>query len=193
MTQIQAVAFDLDGTLVDTSDAHGEAYRLAFADYGIQVSGSAFSSHAGKHHTEIIRLLAGDLAGSIDAAAIHERKTEYYEQVAADLGKPLPLLFLLSVLSISTPIALVTSATRQTAEATLSTHGGLGRFHVVVAADDVRRHKPDPEPYFLAAELLSVTPSELLVFEDSTPGMAAARKAGCPVIQLLHIPDTQTE
>ena len=55
----EAVAFDLDGTLVDTAPAHGEAYRLAFSEFGIEIDAGDFAAHVGLHHSEIIRLLAG--------------------------------------------------------------------------------------------------------------------------------------
>jgi len=57
---------------------------------------------------------------------------------------------------------------------------------VVVSQDDVTRGKPDPEPYLRAAELLSVLPDELLVFEDTDVGVASARAAGAYVVGLTR-------
>jgi hypothetical protein len=53
---------------------------------------------------------------------------------------------------------------------------------VVVCGNDVRRGKPDPEPYLLAARRLGVDPARCLVLEDSVAGIAAAEAAGCFVV-----------
>jgi mannitol-1-/sugar-/sorbitol-6-phosphatase len=53
---------------------------------------------------------------------------------------------------------------------------------VLVTADDVRRGKPDPEPYLLGAQRVGVDPARCLVVEDAPAGLAAARAAGMPAI-----------
>jgi HAD superfamily hydrolase (TIGR01509 family) len=62
---------------------------------------------------------------------------------------------------------------------------GLGeRFGAVVSGDEVRRPKPDPEVYLIAAARLGVGPGECLVFEDTANGIAAARAAGMRAVGL---------
>jgi beta-phosphoglucomutase-like phosphatase (HAD superfamily) len=56
------------------------------------------------------------------------------------------------------------------------------RFPVVVTADDVTAHKPDPQPYRLAARLLGADPGRCVALEDSPNGVASATAAGCLVI-----------
>ena len=85
--------------------------------------------------------------------------------------------------------ALVTSSQREFAEAVLASTGL--RFPVVVTGDDVTAHKPDPQPYLLAARLLGVDPGRCVALEDSPNGVASATAAGCLVIavpSLLPIP-----
>jgi HAD superfamily hydrolase (TIGR01509 family) len=76
--------------------------------------------------------------------------------------------------------ALVTSSQRAFAEAVLASTGL--RFPVVVTGDDVTAHKPDPQPYLLAARLLGVDPGRCVALEDSPNGVASATAAGCLVI-----------
>ena len=58
------------------------------------------------------------------------------------------------------------------------------RFAVVISHDDVARPKPDPQPYQMAAAALGVAPENLLVVEDSPPGVLAAVEAGCRTLIL---------
>jgi sugar-phosphatase len=78
--------------------------------------------------------------------------------------------------------AVVTSATRRLAEARLDAVGILPK--TLVAADDVTRGKPDPEPYLLAARTLGVDPARCVVFEDAPAGLAAGRAAGMTTVAL---------
>ncbi|MET7455407.1 HAD family hydrolase [Streptomyces sp. NPDC005574] len=78
--------------------------------------------------------------------------------------------------------AVVTSATRRLAEARLAAVGILPK--TLVAADDVTRGKPDPEPYLLAARALGVDPARCVVFEDAPAGLRAGRAAGMATVAL---------
>ncbi len=78
------------------------------------------------------------------------------------------------------PVGLVTSSQRSFMRAVLDTIGL--EFDITVCAQDVTATKPDPEPYQLAAKLLSVQPADCVVLEDSPNGVAAGEAAGCPVV-----------
>ena len=93
------------------------------------------------------------------------------------------------VAAAGVPHALVTGSQRPFTEAVLASTGF--RFPVVVTGDDVTRTKPDPEPYLLAAKLLTAAPANSVALEDSPNGVASATTAGCRVIavpSLLPIP-----
>ncbi|MFC7841471.1 HAD-IA family hydrolase [Streptomyces sp. NPDC057382] len=78
--------------------------------------------------------------------------------------------------------AVVTSATRRLAEARLDAVGILPK--TLVAADDITRGKPDPEPYLLAARALGVDPARCVVLEDAPAGLASGRAAGMTTVAL---------
>lgn len=78
--------------------------------------------------------------------------------------------------------AVVTSATRRLAEARLD-EAGI-RTKTLIAADDISRGKPDPEPFLLAAERLGVDPARCVVFEDAPAGLTAGRAAGMVTVAL---------
>src|SRR5947207_2654032 len=109
--------------------------------------------------------------------------------LVADRGVPLmagaaELLATLAAAEI--PQALVTSAQRRIMDAVLASTGLA--FGVTVCAEDVRRSKPDPEPYLRAAALLGEAPGECVVLEDSPRGIASAQAAGCPVVAVPSMP-----
>jgi HAD superfamily hydrolase (TIGR01509 family) len=85
------------------------------------------------------------------------------------------------------PLGIASGALRREIEAILQASGLRDAFAAVVGADDVSRGKPDPEPYLkalarLRARAPQLGPADCLVFEDSVPGILAARAAGMKVI-----------
>jgi HAD superfamily hydrolase (TIGR01509 family) len=84
------------------------------------------------------------------------------------------------------PCALVTASSRAIMDAVLKVTGLS--FGVTVCGEDVRRPKPDPEPYLLAAARLGAPAAGCVVLEDSPTGIAAAQAAGCPVIAVPSVP-----
>jgi HAD superfamily hydrolase (TIGR01509 family) len=125
-----------------------------------------------------------DLPSALPSAEAVERwMTEgMLERVAAGrvMVRPGARELLAEVAAAGIAHALVTSSQRPFAEAVLASTGL--RFPVVVTGDDVTAHKPDPQPYLLAARLLGVDPGRCVALEDSPNGVASATAAGCLVI-----------
>ena len=84
------------------------------------------------------------------------------------------------------PVGVVSSAAREEIEPVLAAAGLDDVFHVVVSAEDVTHGKPHPEAYERAARLLGVPAVEILAFEDSEAGVAAAKAAGMRVAALTR-------
>jgi HAD superfamily hydrolase (TIGR01509 family) len=151
---LSAVVFDLDGTLVDTRPAVAAAHAASLAA------------------VPPLDQLLGRAQRGADADAYHRRLAELTHALrpypgVAELLEQLPL-----------PAAVVTGASRESAELVLAATGLRGRFDVVVTADDVRRPKPDPEGLRLACERLGVEPAEVAYVGDLPGDAAAARACG---------------
>jgi HAD superfamily hydrolase (TIGR01509 family) len=180
---VDALLFDLDGTLVDTRAANYAAYAAALAEIGVAIGEDEFNRLAdGRNWRSFLPQILGAAGGR--AAEVAARKAELYPAL---IDQPRPNSELIALARAAkgwVPTAVVTTASAGAAGAVLRACGLGDLFDLVICGDDVTRHKPDPEPYILAAERLGVTPDRCLAFEDSDAGAASAAAAGVMVIRI---------
>jgi sugar-phosphatase len=180
------VLFDLDGTLVDSEPLVGRSVQELLRDEGIEARPPI--RLAGRGWTSIAAELTERhpaLAGSSSIADALEARFRQLWETAPPLLIPGAREALESA-ALHLATAVVTSARRRSVDVVFAT-GALGpRPRVVVSAEDVQRFKPDPQCFLLAAWRLGVVPSACLVFEDSVPGLTAARAAGMRVVAVIH-------
>jgi sugar-phosphatase len=172
----QALVFDMDGTLVDSSGLITTLWRKWAERHGIDAAAVVRAS-AGRRAIETVRMFAPP---DVDAAAEVSRLFADAEEATDGLRAVPGAIELLRSLP-EDRWAVVTSADRNLAERWLR-GTGLPLPKRLVTADDVMRGKPDPEGYQLAARLLGVQPEEVIVFEDSPAGLSAATAAGARVV-----------
>ena len=180
---IQAVLWDMDGTLVDT-----EPYWIS-AEYRLVES---FGGTWSREHAEALvgnpLLVSADYIrrhGGVDlpSEAIVDR---LLEEVIADTRRhtswrPGVLRLLGELRAAAVPCAMVTMSYASLADA-IADQTPAGTFATLVTGDQLTRGKPDPEAYLTAAERLGVDPRRCIAIEDSPTGVAAAEAAGCVVI-----------
>lgn len=180
----RAIIFDLDGVLVDSGAWHRASWRALLDELGVPVPAEFWRRTIGRPAEEAVgRLLGRPLSGA-EARDLSRRKHAHYVRLS---GAGLPAIpgapdFVDEVSRAGVPRGVATSARRADATRLLGELGLLGRFSVIVTAEDVAHGKPDPEVYLLAARGLEMSPAECLVFEDSPVGIEAARRAGMRVI-----------
>jgi HAD superfamily hydrolase (TIGR01509 family) len=179
-----AVLFDMDGTLVDSEKVWDVAINELAAHAGGTLSDRARRAMVGSSMDTSMRILHDDLAmpwrdAAADAVWLSARVHELF---AAGLDwRPGAMELLAAVRAAGLPTALVTSTSRKLVEVALDTLGRAS-FDVVVCGDEVRRTKPDPDPYLTAARLLGVPIDECVAVEDSPAGVASAHAAGAAVL-----------
>ncbi|MFI8852825.1 HAD-IA family hydrolase [Streptomyces sp. 891-h] len=171
--------FDNDGTLLSSMDSVLKCWTQWAREYGISAEDFAAVELHGRPAAEIV----GDLlpAELIPEALARIERLEV-EDVPRGGVVPLPGTAELLASLPKGSWAVVTSATRELAEARLRAVGI--EAPLVVAADDITRGKPDPEPYLLAAEKLGADPAGCVVFEDAPAGLEAGRRAGMRTVGL---------
>ncbi|MFI0258208.1 HAD-IA family hydrolase [Streptomyces sp. NPDC017056] len=173
-----ALLFDNDGTLVSSIESVRRCWTRWAEEYGITAEEFARVELHG-------RLAADIVADLLPAARVPEALARIEQLEVEDVaGGVVALPGTLALLAQVPPErwAVVTSATRRLAEARLA-EVGIHPKHLI-AADDVTRGKPDPEPFLLAARRLGVDPARCVVFEDAPAGLAAGRAAGMTTVAL---------
>ncbi len=181
-----ALIFDLDGTLADSNPAHLEAWTRACKAFGIEYPRDKFYYFAGLSSLKIAEeiLEAYGKKKEISPDELSARKETEFDSLQ-EMVKPIePVLQIVRYFYGKLPMAVGTGRLKASTFKTLD-HLGLTRyFDVVIAADDVKHHKPEPETFLLCARKMNVRPEECLVFEDAERGLEAARKAGMEVIDV---------
>lgn len=175
----RVLLFDNDGTLVSTLESVERCWTRWAAEYGLTAEAFAAIELHGRTAAEIAADLLPPAAVPGAVARIEQLEIE-----DVPLGGVRLLPGTKDVLAAlpSGRWAVVTSATRSLARARLEAVGILPG--VLVAADDVTRGKPDPEPYLRAARLLGADPADCVVFEDAPAGLRAGRAAGMATVAL---------
>ncbi len=173
-----AVAFDLDGTLIDTEPTLLEAQHRTLAAFGIcELAPDHPRTFAMGMVPGVTRLC--EFYGLAYRRALEVFKPTW-NHLAATEPTPTPgaraLLGRFSAAGL--PMALVTSADRGHARNSLAALGLRKAFECVVDAETVSRLKPSPEPYVTAAERLGVEPADVVGIEDSGSGVASVLAAG---------------
>ncbi|MEU0208923.1 HAD family hydrolase [Streptomyces canus] len=175
----EALLFDNDGTLVSSLESVHRCWTRWAEEFGITAEQFARVELHGRPAVEIAAdLLPADVVPQA-LARIEQLEVEDVPNGGVHL-LPGTRVFLDAL--PADRWAVVTSATRRLAEARLEAVGILPK--TLVAADDVTRGKPDPEPYLLAARELGVDPARCVVFEDAPAGLRAGRAAGMTTVAL---------
>jgi phosphoglycolate phosphatase len=186
--EVSAIAFDLDGTLVDTlPDLHAAANRM-LGDVGRPtVAVDTVRGFVGEGIDRLVkRLLTGAVDGEPEAGLYQRARTLFREHYAANLtGASLPYPGVEAALDrmrgLGLKIACVTNKADAFTRPLLEALGLMPRLDLVVSGDTLARRKPDPLPLQHCAAVFGTRVERLLMVGDSKTDIAAARAAGCAV------------
>lgn len=183
----KAVLWDLDGTIIDSSDAHWLAWRETFADEGREITHEEFVADFGKRNDTILRGHFGPLSDeSVERIALAKEEC-YRALVRAGRVVVLPGAreWLERLRDDGWRQALATSAPRGNVDAIFDVLGIANLFDVVISSEEVAHGKPEPDVFLGAAERLAVQPISCIVVEDAPAGVEAGRRAGMRTVGVL--------
>jgi HAD superfamily hydrolase (TIGR01509 family) len=197
MKDIRHILFDNDGTLVDTEILAVQAFIDALAAQGHHFDLAYFCTRFTGHlERDIMAILARDHGVPPPEPSFFEAlRDEHHRRFEAELKAIVGMDTVLSQLKPSK--SMVSNASARHVTYCLN-KTGLGQYidGPIFSAEQVVRPKPDPDVYLYALEQLGATPHEVIVVEDSIPGVTAAKNAGLVVVGFLgaaHIGDGHAE
>jgi HAD superfamily hydrolase (TIGR01509 family) len=194
---LEAVLFDMDGTLVETEQYWGEAMFALARDLGGTMSESARESTVGTSMRVAMGILYADLGVARSDAELQadvrwvEDRTAALMTAGGIAWRPGARELLTAVRAAGIRTALVTTTPRPLAALVLqriTDDLGTDPFDTTVCGDEAPARKPDPAPYLAAMAALDVAAAGCLVIEDSYVGVTAGLAAGAAV---LGVPSLQ--
>jgi HAD superfamily hydrolase (TIGR01509 family) len=202
MTALQAIIFDMDGTLADTEELHRQAFNRAFSEFdcGWQWSRDEYRGLLAvsggreriRQYLERRRVPGGAAQLSELAASMHRRKSALYRELLAGTGIRLRCGVARLIHEAGTRgvrLGVATSSSRSNLETLLRAtlgNGSIAAFHAVVTCDVVEEKKPSPAVYERAVSELGASPSRCVAVEDTRNGNLAALAAGLKTVITTH-------
>ncbi|MEK6704046.1 MAG: HAD family phosphatase [Planctomycetota bacterium] len=178
------VIFDMDGVLVMTETAHWRSWQAAGASRGVTIDHPTFLSCFGRVNPDCIRILFGPDVSPADSLQIaDEKEAAFRDLIRADVPLAPGLLSLLDTLRAKF-VRLGVGSSAPPANIDLVLDAGRIRHYFDAVADgsEVKRGKPAPDVFLLAASKMGVQPARCSVIEDAPAGIEAAVAAGMRAI-----------
>jgi beta-phosphoglucomutase family hydrolase len=184
---LQALVFDMDGTLVDNMRHHEQAWIEFFKRRGRSIDPPTFFAQtAGRHNREIMLDWVSPTLTPQDIANLAEEKEALYRSLYAPQRKAVTGFdaFAAQARAAGLKLAVATSAPPANVAFILDALNLRRYFDVVVDATSVKRGKPHPDIYLAAAQQLGVQAAQCMAFEDAPAGVESALAAGMQCVVL---------
>jgi len=179
--EAKALIFDLDGTLSDSLPVHLATWNIIGNKYGFTFDPNILHEMTGRPTIEFAVRVVEQYGLSEKPETLVKMKQESFWEMA-HLLKPIDeLVSIVKTYHGKIPMSIGTGASRKSAEVQLKELNLTKYFDAVISADDVTKHKPEPETFLECARLMGVEPQFCQVFEDGVLGIEAAKKGGMMV------------
>lgn len=190
---LRALVFDFDGLIADTETPEFESWSEEFRAHGVELALEDWIKcvGSGPEAWDVVDHLQ-ELSGiNVDRLAVHKRRSERFQQLAATMTVMPGVMSLLDEASqAGVPVAIASSSESEWVGPYLERFGIADRFQAVLTRDHVTAPKPEPYLYQEACKSLGVDPADAVALEDSVSGVTAAKSAG---LTCVAVPNSITK
>lgn len=185
----RAFIFDCDGTLVDSMPLHYQAWLASLQQHAapFDFTEELFYAKAGVREQDVVIELNALHGTQVDPDAVANAKAEMFLKIIPQVKEIKPVADYARSLVGRFPLAVASGSEEPIVRGCLAANGLLDLFPVIVTPAYVKRGKPAPDMFLLAAEKMGVEPKDCLVLEDGQAGIVAAEAAG---MQWAFVPRT---
>ncbi len=174
----EALIFDCDGTLANTTPIHYQAWSAAIASLGGHLPRDWYYDHAGISTLELVSLINQTFGYAFDPQHVKQLKHRKFVEFSTQVTPVPEVLELVMTHAGKVKMAIASGGSRANVEATLKALKCGDKFDAIVTIEDVTKGKPEPELFLLASQRLVVDPALCVVYEDTDVGILAAQRAG---------------
>jgi len=187
--------FDWDGVIINSAVHHELSWERLAKELDKPLPEGHFKLGFGMKNEAIFPNILRWTSNPVEIRIYSLRKEEIYREVVRERGiAPLPGVesWLRTLRDAGIPCVIASSTHRENITTTLSVLGLADFFADIVAGEDVKKGKPDPEVFLTAAKRIGVEPAAGVVFEDALVGIAAAQAAGIRVVAVTTTESKET-
>jgi HAD superfamily hydrolase (TIGR01509 family) len=181
---VRAVLFDVDGTLVDSNDAHAHAWVRAFADFGVTVAFDAVRRSIGMGGDKLMPKVSGIAEDSEKGRQIANRRKAIFANEFLPNLQPLrgSAALVAAMRRLGLTVVAASSAKKEELKYLLRIAGADTLLHGATSSDDAEESKPEPDIVEAALALAKVSPDAALMVGDTPYDIEAAQRAGVRAI-----------
>lgn len=185
---MQAIIFDMDGTLIDTERVSQAAWRRAAQDFRIEIPEHILHAFVGCSIPNAMNMIDDEFGDPAFTERLFNRRHEIFDATWEDELelKPGAAEAVAAVRERGLAVALATSSVRDRAITSMERLGLMELFDAAVFDEDIEHHKPAPDVYLVAADHLGIEPARCVAVEDSFNGVRSGTAAG---MRTIMVPD----
>lgn len=185
---LKAVIFDMDGVIIDSESIHREVEKKIFNSLGVNISDEEHDTYVGMTSMGMWREIKSrhNLKESSSVEELTKMSVENYIKFIQGNKSIEPIEGVVELIDDlhknNIKLAIASSAVRKSIETVVCMFRLEKYFNIRISGEDIKRGKPEPDIFLMAAERLGVQPEDCIVVEDSKNGVHAAKKAGMKCI-----------
>ena len=180
LTNVKAVIFDLDGTLVESEAVWTEAKQYIAKREKVKVSEQIMLAYVGRSVTDFVKEVIAPVNVSLIQKAIIDRALFRYDNNVLEIPGAADLIKNFS--SKGFAVAICSSAPMKAIQKCLKLLGIEACINIVVSTESLSRGKPDKVPYVETLRLLNISSNHAIVFEDAAAGLTSSIAAGIKTV-----------